>query len=182
MDAELLRQCWENERAGFRARFTKLGDDEVAAIAGDPEALLVALEQAYGWSRERALREAETWLDGCVQPMDAKHAAPNAFVRSAKANLGPGARKVREGIEELRAGVREFAKESAERAKEAAGERGERIAETAEQARETVRESAADLADQAKGALEQAERFVRERPFTALGIAFAVGYLLSRRR
>jgi ElaB/YqjD/DUF883 family membrane-anchored ribosome-binding protein len=182
MDAELLRECWENEQQSLRARWHRLSAEDIAAIGGDAEALLATLERVYGWSRERATREAEAWLDSCVQPMDAGEPAPNVFVRSAKANLGPGARKVREGLEELREGVREFAKESAERAREAANDRGERIAESAQAARERVSETASDLGEQAKSALEHAERFVRERPFTALGIAFAVGYLISRRR
>src|SRR5258706_8138953 len=120
MDAELLRECWENEQESLRGRWHRLSAEDLAAIGGDAEALLATLERVYGWSRERATREAEAWLDACVQPMDAGAPAPNAFVRSAKATLGPGARKVREGLDELREGVREFAKETAERAREAA--------------------------------------------------------------
>ena len=182
MDAELLRQCWENEKASLRARWHRLTEEDLAAIGGEVEPLLAALERVYGWSRERATREAEAWLDACVQPLDARKPAPNAFVRSAKANLAPGARKVKEGLEELREGVREFAKESAERAREAASGGGERVADTAQAAGDKVRETAADLKEQVTDVLEQAERFVRERPFTALGIAFALGYLLSPRR
>ena len=182
MDAELLRECWENEKESLRARWRRLTADDLAVIDGDAEALLGALERVYGWSRERATREAEAWLDACVQPMDAHAPAPGAFARSAKATLGPGARKVKEGLEELRDGVREFAKESAERAREAANDRGARVADAAQTAGDKVREKASDLGEDLSSALEHAERFVRERPFTSLGIAFAVGYLISTSR
>ena len=185
MDADRFKQRWSQARGTLRARWPELSEDDLDAIAGDYTALVAALGRRYQWGSDRAAAEAEAWLRELANGGGAhgpREPEPPAFTDTARAALGPGARKVREGLEELGEGVRNLAREAGDRARTKAKESGEKISDKAQAARETARDKASDLNEQMHDALEQAERFVRERPFTSLGIAFAVGYLIARSR
>jgi ElaB/YqjD/DUF883 family membrane-anchored ribosome-binding protein len=97
------------------------------------------------------------------------------FGAVAKETLSPGAAKLLDALQELGVGVAGLADEAAQRMRETLSAGSESVGERATQATQATREKAGDL-------LRQTETFIRERPFTALGIAFLAGYLLSSRR
>ncbi len=97
------------------------------------------------------------------------------FREVAKETLSPGAAKLLDALQELGVGVAGLADEAAARVKETLATRGEAVGERAMLATQATREKASDV-------LRQTETFIRERPFTALGIAFLAGFLISGRR
>jgi ElaB/YqjD/DUF883 family membrane-anchored ribosome-binding protein len=183
MDTDRFRQRWKEARGTLRARWPELSEDDLDAIAGDFAALVSALERRYQWTSEQAAAEAETWVRELANGAGAgeRKGEGVAFTDTAKATLGPGARKVREGLEVLGEGVRNLARVASDRARAKARESGEKISDKAHAAGDAAREKASDVNDHFHELLEQTENFVRERPFTSLGIAFAVCFLLSRR-
>ena len=66
-----------------------------------------------------------------------------------------------------------------ERAARAAHATVDRAAQAAESAEERLRRTGEDMHERAGDAVVQAERFVRERPVAALGIAFVAGIVIS---
>jgi len=110
---------------------------------------------------------------------DAEKASENGtepgFRAVAKEALSPGAAKLLEALSELGVGVAGLADEAASRVRETLAERTESVGERAVLASQATRERAGEV-------LRQTEMFIRERPFTAIGIAFLAGYLLSSRR
>ena len=97
------------------------------------------------------------------------------FRAIAKETLSPGAAKLLDALQELGVGVAGLADEAAHRMRETLAVGTESVGERAAQATQVTRERAGDV-------LRQTEAFIRERPFTAIGIAFLAGYLLSSRR
>lgn len=97
------------------------------------------------------------------------------FRAVAKETLSPGAAKLLDALQELGVGVAGLADEAAQRMRETLAAGTETVGERAVHATQATREKAGDL-------LRQTETFIRERPFTAIGIAFLAGYLLSSRR
>lgn len=99
-------------------------------------------------------------------------ASPRAV---AKESLSSGAAKLLDAVQELGVGVSSLADEAAARVKETLATHGEAAGERATLATQATRDKASEV-------LKQTETFIRERPFTALGIAFLAGYLISSRR
>jgi ElaB/YqjD/DUF883 family membrane-anchored ribosome-binding protein len=97
------------------------------------------------------------------------------FGAVAKENLSPGAAKLLDALQELGVGVAGLADEATSRMRATLEAGGASVGERAALATQATREKASEL-------MKQTETFVRERPFTALGIAFLAGYLLSSRR
>ena len=97
------------------------------------------------------------------------------FRTVAKETLSPGAAKLLDALQELGVGVAGLADEAAARMRDTLAAGTESVGERAALATQATREKASDV-------LKQTETFIRERPFTALGIAFLAGYLLSSRR
>ena len=116
---------------------------------------------------------------GATAEQGAKTASENGgdpgFRAVAKETLSPGAAKLLDALQELGVGVAGLADEAAQRMRETLAGGTESVGERAAQATHATREKAGDV-------LRQTETFIRERPFTALGIAFLAGYLLSSRR
>lgn len=107
--------------------------------------------------------------------LEADDVADPGFRTVAKETLSPGATKLLEALQELGVGVAGLADDAAERVKEQLAARGEAMGERAMLATQATREKAGDV-------LRQTETFIRERPLTALGIAFLTGWLISGRR
>jgi len=114
----------------------------------------------------KAEQGAETASDNGTEP---------GFRAVAKETLSPGAAKLLEALQELGVGVAGLADEAASRVRETLASGTESVGERAAQATQATRDKAGEV-------LRQTETFIRERPFTAIGIAFLAGYLLSSRR
>lgn len=177
MDPSTLKSQWPQWRAALQQRFDKLDAADLAAIGGESSLLVETLQRRYGWDRARAEQELATALDA------APAAAPAVPLgEQARATLGPAAAKLREGLSELGQGLRALAGEAAHQAGDTARARGEQVAEVAAQAQARAQDALAGAGDAAQQLVKSTEKFVRERPFTAVGIAFLAGWILFGRR
>lgn len=180
MDPSTLKSQWPQWRAALEQRFDKLDAADLAAIGGESSLLVETLQRRYGWDRARAEQELATALDAAPAAAPAVPAVP--LGEQARATLGPAAAKLREGLSELGQGLRALAGEAAHQASDTARARGEQVAEVAAQAQARAQDALAGAGDAAQHFLQSTEKFVRERPFTAVGIAFLAGWLLLGRR
>lgn len=57
MNWTLAESSWAQFRGTVKARWFKLGDDQLGAIAGKRPALLSAIQEVYGISRNEAEKE-----------------------------------------------------------------------------------------------------------------------------
>ena len=180
MNEAAVKARWRELRGDARARWPRLTEDDVAAIDGDRVWLGTALRTRYGWSEARVRFEIERLLApaGTVHAINGEAGLSDA----ARTAFAPGLHKVREGLDDLGQGARAFVGDIGERARDRASEAGARAGAAADAARERVREGAQQVGDRAGDWLAKAEGFVRERPLAAIGIAFAAGWLLFRRR
>lgn len=177
MDPSTLKSQWPQWRAPLRQRFPELDAAELAAIDGDPARLTELLQARYGWDRDRV----ESELAACFEAQPAPAGAV-PLTAQARATLGPAAAKVREGLAEIGAGLRTLAGEAAQQAGHEARERGDQVAQVAAAAQARAGDVLADAGDAAQRLLAGTEKFVRDRPFTAVGIAFLAGWILFGRR
>lgn len=61
---DIIKGQWNELKGEARKQWGKLTDSEWEQIAGDKDKLLGRLQQHYGWSRENAEREADSFFDG----------------------------------------------------------------------------------------------------------------------
>lgn len=177
MDPDTLKSRWPQWRGPLQQHFAQLEADDLTAIGGEPGLLVETLQRRYGWDRARAEHEAAAALETLLQADAA--ATPG---ERARATLGPAATKVREGLAELGQGLRELAGDAAQQVGGRARERGAQVADAAAAAQARAHDALADAGDAAQRLLAGTEKFVRERPFTAIGIAFVAGWILLGRR
>ena len=62
-DGDALRRTWPDSGRRVKDRWSRLTDDDVTSIEGKSDHLVSRLEQRYGYARERAERECQTFVD-----------------------------------------------------------------------------------------------------------------------
>jgi ElaB/YqjD/DUF883 family membrane-anchored ribosome-binding protein len=177
MNPSTLKSRWPQWRAALQERFDRLEANDLDAIGGEVSLLVESLQHRYGWDRERAESEVAAALES--PPAEA---AALPLAAQARATLGPAAAKLREGFSELGQGLRELAGEAAQQAGDGARARGAHVADVAAAAQARAQEALGEAGEVGQRWLKQTEQFVRERPLTAVGIAFVAGWLLLGRR
>ena len=55
---------WREAKGKLRAKWAKLTDDDIEAIAGRKDVLIGRLQQRYGHKKEEAERDVDTFLQG----------------------------------------------------------------------------------------------------------------------
>ncbi len=60
---DILMGQWRQIRGRVREQWGKLTDSQVDQIAGDYDRLVGALQENYGYTRQKAMEEADRWLD-----------------------------------------------------------------------------------------------------------------------
>ena len=63
MSQDVLKGQWKQVKGKIREWWGDLTDDDVNRIDGSHERLLGALQQRYGYAKDRALREIERRID-----------------------------------------------------------------------------------------------------------------------
>ena len=63
MNADVLKGKWLQLKGKVRSQWGKLTDDELDQINGNSEQLVGLLQERYGYARDRAEREVDTFLD-----------------------------------------------------------------------------------------------------------------------
>lgn len=172
MQQESMRREWKRLRGAVAARWPRLTEDDLVAIDGDPIWLVDAIVARYGVERTIAERE---WRAFAAHLGNGETGPFSTLRRDAREALEPGTAKLREGIAELAAGFGAIAREAGALGKERAGA-------AAEDAQLAARERLGELGAQLETSFAPVTRFVRERPYTALGIAFVTGWLVFGRK
>lgn len=72
MDNNVLEGKWKQFRGKVREQWGKLTDDDLDRIAGKHDQLVGALQEKYGYTKERADREVKTFMDTLKEPQDVR--------------------------------------------------------------------------------------------------------------
>jgi uncharacterized protein YjbJ (UPF0337 family) len=73
MNTDILKGKWNQVKGTIRSRWAKLTDNDVMEIQGDTEKLLVKLQERYGYARDQAEQELQTFLNS--QPAQTRRSA-----------------------------------------------------------------------------------------------------------
>lgn len=172
MQDDMLRRDWKRLRPAVAARWPRLTADDLVAIDGDPAWLVDALVARYGIERSVAERE---WRAFAAHLGNGETGPFSTLRQDARVALEPGAAKLREGVAEIAAGLGALAREAGALGREQAGA-------AAQGAQDAARERFGETGEQIGAAFDKVGDFVRERPFTALGVAFIAGWLVFGRK
>jgi uncharacterized protein YjbJ (UPF0337 family) len=62
MNWEQLEGKWKELKGKARSKWGKLTDDDLETVAGKKDMLLGRLQQRYGYKRDQAEKEVDTWI------------------------------------------------------------------------------------------------------------------------
>ena len=62
MNWEQLEGKWKELKGKARSKWGKLTDDDLDTVAGKKDMLLGRLQQRYGYKRDQAEKEVDTWI------------------------------------------------------------------------------------------------------------------------
>lgn len=62
MNQDILRGKWNQFKGDFKRQWGKLTDDDLTRIEGDYDKFVGTLQERYGWERDRAQQELDTYL------------------------------------------------------------------------------------------------------------------------
>ena len=63
MDWNQVEGKWREIKGKVRSKWGKLTDDDLDVVAGKKDALLGRLQQRYGYKRDQAEKEVDTWIN-----------------------------------------------------------------------------------------------------------------------
>lgn len=61
MNWDRIEGSWKEFKGKVREKWGDLTDDELDSIAGKRDQLIGRLQKRYGWEKDRAEQEVETW-------------------------------------------------------------------------------------------------------------------------
>jgi uncharacterized protein YjbJ (UPF0337 family) len=61
MNSDTIKGQWMQIKGKLRQQWGKLTDDDITQIQGNAEQLIGKLQERYGYSREQAQREIDSW-------------------------------------------------------------------------------------------------------------------------
>jgi uncharacterized protein YjbJ (UPF0337 family) len=61
MNADVLKGQWKQLKGDIKMRWNKLTDDDVDVIDGAREKLEGRLQERYGWAKDKAAAEVDSW-------------------------------------------------------------------------------------------------------------------------
>ena len=64
MNWEQIEGKWKELKGKARSKWGKLTDDDLENVAGKKDMLLGRLQQRYGYKRDQAEKEVDTWITG----------------------------------------------------------------------------------------------------------------------
>ena len=62
VNRDVLMGKWKQMRGKARQQWGKLTDNQLDQIGGDYERLVGVLQENYGYTREKAMQEADMWI------------------------------------------------------------------------------------------------------------------------
>ncbi len=60
---DILMGKWKQMRGRVREQWGKLTDNQIDQIGGNYDRLVGVLQENYGYTREKAMQEADRWID-----------------------------------------------------------------------------------------------------------------------
>ena len=63
MNSDTLSGQWKQLKGSAKVRWAKLTDDDLMSAEGNYDKLVGSIQERYGYARERAEDEVNTWLD-----------------------------------------------------------------------------------------------------------------------
>jgi uncharacterized protein YjbJ (UPF0337 family) len=63
MNSDTLSGQWKQLKGSAKVRWAKLTDDDLMGAEGNYDKLVGSIQERYGYARERAEDEVNTWLD-----------------------------------------------------------------------------------------------------------------------
>lgn len=63
MNSDTLAGQWKRLKGSAKVRWAKLTDDDLMRAEGDYDKLVGSIQERYGYAREQAEDEVNTWLD-----------------------------------------------------------------------------------------------------------------------
>ena len=61
MNDDVFKGQWKQLKGEIKMRWNELTDDDLDVIDGAREKLVGRLQERYGWEKEKAYRELDTW-------------------------------------------------------------------------------------------------------------------------
>jgi uncharacterized protein YjbJ (UPF0337 family) len=61
MNEDVFKGQWKQLKGEIKMRWNQLTDDDLDSIDGAKDKLIGRLQERYGWEREQAHRELDTW-------------------------------------------------------------------------------------------------------------------------
>jgi uncharacterized protein YjbJ (UPF0337 family) len=71
MNSDILQGKWRQLKGEARTQWGKLTDDDLDQVQGQAEKLVGLVQERYGYNRDQAQREVDTWVQrygSTVQP------------------------------------------------------------------------------------------------------------------
>ncbi|MCL4151759.1 UNVERIFIED_CONTAM: hypothetical protein GTU68_041327 [Idotea baltica] len=65
MNKDMIEGNWKQLKGKMQQKWGKLTDDDLDVIAGKRDELEGRLQEAYGYSQDRAKKEAKEFYDAC---------------------------------------------------------------------------------------------------------------------
>jgi len=62
MNSDQLKGMWHQVKGEARVQWSKLTDDDIARIDGETEKLIGAIQQRYGYAKEKAIEEVDRFV------------------------------------------------------------------------------------------------------------------------
>jgi uncharacterized protein YjbJ (UPF0337 family) len=62
MNSDILEGKWKQLKGTIKDKWGKLTDDDLDRISGNYDKFEGTLQERYGWGKEDARRELDTWL------------------------------------------------------------------------------------------------------------------------
>ena len=84
MDSNRIEGSWEELKGKAKSKWGNLTDSELTQIGGKKDELLGRLQASYGYSKDKAKQEMESWLDSLDQSSDTVMAQVTAAKDGAK--------------------------------------------------------------------------------------------------
>jgi uncharacterized protein YjbJ (UPF0337 family) len=63
MNWDVLKGQWKQLTGKAKTKWGKLTDDDLTAIGGKKDQLIGKLQEKYGYAKDHAEREADTWIN-----------------------------------------------------------------------------------------------------------------------
>lgn len=73
MNWDIVEGNWKQMKGKMKEQWGKLTDSDLDSMSGKKDQLIGALQKRYGYSKDEAEREADTWASASNQPAGSRY-------------------------------------------------------------------------------------------------------------